>query len=631
MITSSTYSVVVTSLAVRLRPVLASLAVGVLLSAGACQAGRTLDALVRLDQIGYAPGEPKIVYLLAPRTADGSTATVVDAHGRKVLSASIGVSRGPWNAVFPDVRPIDLSSLTRPGTYRVRVEGAVDAESPSFRIGAADELFGPLARGSVTYFQAHRDGADQVSRRWQRKPAHLADRAASVYERPRFDADGRLVEELTAVDGPVDVAGGWYDAGDFLKFTHTTAYALIAMLVVQRDGVAVDGLAAETRHGLDWLDRMWDPDTRTLYTQVGIGGGLDADGRRFLGDHDTWRLPEDDDRLAVRPGDEKYYQRYRPVFRAAAPGEQLSPNLAGRVAAAFALAAQIEAADDPDRARAHLRAAADIFDLARTEDVGELVTAEPRTFYPEDSWTDDLAAGATELSLAGRLLRHPRAPDWQRQATRWATTNADNGGDSPLSVYNVSAIADAELARLLGAGPTTQVLRADLERRLAAGVKTAAGNPMGAASGNGGSDYAARQLGYVAMAELYEHVFQDGRYAAFATAQRGVVLGANGWGTSMVVGAGSTYPRCPHDQIATLTENPTAMLGAVVNGPNKADRVHELLTDPRPSTCAAGSLAQFDRDDAHYVDDMRISANNEPAIDFTATGMLAFALTAVQH
>jgi endoglucanase len=621
-----------TTLAGRLRPVLASLTVGVLLGAGACSnPGRTFDALIRLDQIGYAPGEPKIAYLLAPRTADGSTATVIDAHGKKVVSAAVGTSRGPWNLGFPDVRRIDLSSLTKPGTYRVRVEGAVDAQSPPFHIRAAAELFGPLARESVTYFQAHRDGADQVSQRWQRTPAHLSDRAATVYERPRFDAGGRLVAGLTAVDGPVDVEGGWYDAGDFLKFTHTTAYALMAMLVVQRDGVAVDGLPAETRHGLDWLDRMWDPDTETLYTQVGIGSGLDADGRRFLGDHDTWRLPEADDRLAVRPGDERYYQRYRPVFRAAAPGEQLSPNLAGRVAAAFALAAQVEATDQPERARTHLNAAATIFDLARTEDVGELITAEPRTYYPENSWTDDLAAGATELALAGRILRHPRTADWLGQATHWATANADDNGTSPLSVYDVSAIADVELARLLGAGPTAQVLRADLERRLAAGVQTAAGNPMGAASGNGGSDYAAHQLGYVAMAELYEHAFHDGRYAAFATAQRGVVLGANGWGTSMVVGAGSTYPRCPHDQIATLTRNPTAMLGAVVNGPNKADRVHELLTDARPSACAGGSLARFDRDDAHYVDDMRISANNEPAIDFTATGMLAFALTTVQH
>jgi hypothetical protein len=73
------------------------------------------------------------------------------------------------------------------------------------------------------------------------------------------------------------------------------------------------------------------------------------------------------------------------------------------------------------------------------------------------------------------------------------------------------------------------------------------------------------------------------------------------------------------------------MVGAVVNGPNRADRVHEILADPRPSPCASNAFAPFDRDDIHYVDDMRVSANNEPSIDFTATGLLAFALTAKQH
>jgi endoglucanase len=157
---------------------------------------------------------------------------------------------------------------------------------------------------------------------------------------------------------------------------------------------------------------------------------------------------------------------------------------------------------------------------------------------------------------------------------------------------------------------------------------------MGAAAGNGGSDYAARQPGYAATAELYEHTFKDGRYAAFATAQRGVAHGANGWGTSLVVGVGTTYACCPHDQITTLAGHPSVelgMIGAVVNGPNSADRVHELLADRSPSSCAAASFEQFDRDDAHYVDDMRISANNEPSIDFTVTGLLAFALTAKQH
>jgi endoglucanase len=537
------------------------------------------------------------------------------------------------------VRGIDLTALTRPGTYRLRVLGPVTAESPPFRIGAAAALFGPLARDSVRYFQAHRDGAGQVPGPWRRPAAHLSDRTATVYDWPDFDDDGRITDDLTPTDVRVDVEGGWYDAGDFLKFTHTTAYVLVAMLMVRRDGLAPAGLDAEIRHGLDWLDKMWDAGTETLYTQVGIGSGLISDDGGFLGDHDTWRLPETDDRLAVKPGDARYYQRYRPVFRAAQSGDAISPNLAGRVAAAFALAAQVEAGDDPAGARARLADAAQVYGLADTEDVGQLVTAEPRTFYPEDSWADDLAAGATELALAGRRLGDPRAPQWLRQATHWAKVNAAEESTAELGVYNLSAVADTELARALAAGPAPGAeidaagLSRDLRRRLDAGVRRAADNPLGAAAGSGGSDYAARQLGYAATAELYEHLTGDDRYAAFATAQRGIVLGANGWGTSLVVGAGATYPRCPHDQIASLTPNPAAegMTGAVVNGPNAAGRIHELIADPSPSPCASDTFAVYDRDDTHYTDDVRVSANTEPSIDFTATGLLAFALTTEGH
>jgi endoglucanase len=632
------------------RIVMALLA-GVLFASAACDSTRQddsmprpaplqgIDALIRVDQVGYASGETKTAVLLAPRTAAGARVAVIDEQGETVMAPVTGRSRGVWNARFSDVRPIDLTSLTKPGTYRLRVEGPVTAESPPFRVGNAAELFGPLAQNSVQYFQAHRDGAAQVAGPWRRQPAHLADRQASVYDSPSFDKGGRMTATLTRAGGPVDVEGGWYDAGDFLKFTHTTAYALIALLLVQRDGLGPAGLDAETRHGVDWLDKMWDADTETLYTQVGIGSGLNTGDQRFLGDHDTWRLPQDDDRLDVTPGDGRYYQRHRPVFRAAGPGEALSPNLAGRVAAAFALAAQVEAAGDPVRAKAHLAAASQIFDLAETGDVGQLVTAEPRSFYPEDSWADDLAAGATELALAGRSLGDPRAQDWARQATHWAKANAEGGSTADLSVYDLSAVADAELARALTATPVAGAeidvagLGRDMRRRLDAGVEAAAGNPVGAAAGSGGSDYAARQLGYTAAAELYEHLTGDGRYAAFATAQRGVTLGANGWGTSLIVGAGTTYPRCPHDQIASLTAGAAAsgMVGAVVNGPNAAKRIHELIADPSPSPCGSDTFAVYDRDDTHYTDDVRVSANTEPSIDFTATGLLAFALTAKQH
>ncbi len=606
------------------RIVLVFLLAGLVVVPVGCARSSRSAAVVRVDQVGYMIGEVKTAQLLSTRDEAGARAIVVDQNGTEVLTVVVGPDRGQWNAQFKHVNPIDVSALTQVGTYLIKVKGRSAATSPPFRIGTAASLFGPLAQNAVRYFQTHRDGADQVAGPGQRPAAHLSDREATVYETP----DNTLTEPLSSTGNTVDVAGGWYDAGDYLKFTHTTAYALILLLLVQRDGPQLPGLAAETAHGLAWLDKIWDSSRETLYAQVGIGSGVGG----VLGDHDTWRLPEADDRLAVTPGDSRYYQRYRPVFRAAAPGRLLSPNLAGRVAAAFALAAQVQAATAPAQAAAQLNKAAQIFALANTEPGTELVTTEPHSFYPETSWHDDLAVAATELSLAATALHDARAADWAHQATHWAKANTADASTDALSVYDLSAVADAELAHVLTAGAPTDAeidvdgLRADLRQRLEAGARAAADDPMGAAAGTGGSDYAARELGYAATAELYHEISGDSRYGPFGTVQRGVVLGANGWGTSMVLGAGTVSPHCPHDQIANLSPaGSLALGGGVINGPNLANRVLELSSTAGPSDCSAGAFAPYDRDDSRYADSVVLSATTEPAIDFTATGLYAFA------
>jgi hypothetical protein len=119
------------------------------------------------------------------------------------------------------VHPIDLTGLRRPGRYRIVVGGPVDAASPPFRVASRRALFGGLADDTVRFFQAQRDGA-HVPDLLDRKPSHLTDRHATVYDTPVFTGDGGDVPAapLHPIGGPVDVEGGWFDAGDFVKFTH---------------------------------------------------------------------------------------------------------------------------------------------------------------------------------------------------------------------------------------------------------------------------------------------------------------------------------------------------------------------------------------------------------------------------
>jgi endoglucanase len=63
-----------------------------------------------------------------------------------------------------------------------------------------------------------------------------------------------------------------------------------------------------------------------------------------------------------------------------------------------------------------------------------------------------------------------------------------------------------------------------------------------------------------------------GAYRAFAQQQMDFALGANGWGSSFVVGAGSTFPHCMQSEIANLAGSLTGtgdiQAGATVNGPS---------------------------------------------------------------
>ena len=125
--------------------------------------------------------------------------------------------------------------------------------------------------------------------------------------------------ELNPVAGPVNVAGGWFDAGDFIKFAHTTAYADTLLLLTQRrSGAATPpSLKEEIRFGLRWLHKAWAPQHNVVYIQVGIGSGNQSGS--FNGDHDVWRLPQRDDKLTGRAN---RYLRDRPVFATdARPGK----------------------------------------------------------------------------------------------------------------------------------------------------------------------------------------------------------------------------------------------------------------------------------------------------------------------
>jgi endoglucanase len=627
---------------IRLLALLAGLAALIAGMVVAAPAGAATTGLVRVNQVGYAANGAKEAFLLAKGTVSGATFRVVDSAGATALSGPVGATLGSWNSTYPAVHLIDFTALKAAGTYHITVSGGATATSPTFQIGAGNTVFTPLVADVVSFFQAQRDGPDVIAGPLHRRPSHLNDASADVYANPTFtDADSDTITgNLTRTGGPVNAAGGWFDAGDYLKFTHTTAYADMMLEVARRQlgDAAPAGLAAEGRHGLDWLSRMWDASTGVLYLQVGIGSGNTAGS--FVGDHDVWRLPQADD------GDTAGADRFlahRPVFAANAPGAAISPNLAGRVAAAFAVAAQLDAATAPTRAASELNTAAQIFGKARTSNVGTLLTAQPRAYYPEDTWVEDLELGAAELTLAGQRLGDPRTSGWLGQAAHWARQYIAGGGGDTFNLYDTSALAHADLATAIAAAGTpsglqvsTADLAADLKRQLDTGRSRANGDPFHAGAVYNDFDADSHTFGLATTARLYRSLTGSTAYNRFAVQQVDWVLGANAWGNSMVIGAGSSFPDCPQHQVANLSGSLTGgtprLTGAVVNGPNDSGLFSDIddLSDGMRRCPGDGSdpFRAFTGHGSRYMDDVRIWQSDEPAIDMDASAVLAFALLA---
>ncbi|MFI6096444.1 glycoside hydrolase family 9 protein [Lentzea sp. NPDC051213] len=602
------------------------IAMVVLVGVGGCTAAASPNpraAVIRVDQTGYTASETKHAYVVSQRTSAGARFRVVNESGKTVLSGTAGGPTGSWNGKYRAVSVLDLSAVTTPGRYRVEVSGAVTGKSPEFRVAAARDLFGGLAASNVRFFRSQRDGANVDGSLLRRKPSHLADRSALVYNPPRIDMEAyKLLDPaLTRIGGPVDVEGGWFDAGDFLKFTHTTSYATAQLLLAQRDSASSAELAAESRHGVEWLKKMWTGDV--LYAQVGIGVGNET----VRTDHDVWRLPEDDDKLDAPPGSVDHHIKHRPVFPANKPGAPISPNLAGRVAAVFALSAQLNAKTDRAKANEHLRIAAAIYGRA-DHNPGELIRAYPPEYYPENSWLDDMEFGATELALAARALGDSRAQGWIGEAEQWAARYVQSDSRGPAGLADVSAMAHADLAGLVG-GTRRQQLIDDIRRPLGDAVKLAGQDRFASGVAYWDWDAVPHTFGLMITGLLNKKLTGDTTFDDFLTRQRNWALGANPWGVSFVIGAGTTSLSCASHQVANLTGE--VPVGAVVNGPNAAKQFEELNEFPTLRACPADGknpYGEFDGKGARFLDHAGAWASAEVAIDFTSTALLAFTLAA---
>lgn len=164
----------------------------------------------------------------------------------------------------------DFSSVTTPGRYLV-LDPTNNLRSPAFSIG--NEVYKPvLYHAFRTFFYQRAGFAKQLpyaQSGWTDGASHLG---------PNQDPGARLYNATGDAGTARDLRGGWYDAGDFNKYTNWHADYLIVMLHAYLENPAAWGddfdipesgngrsdLIDEIIWGMDWLVRMQEPNGSVL-------------------------------------------------------------------------------------------------------------------------------------------------------------------------------------------------------------------------------------------------------------------------------------------------------------------------------------------------------------------------------
>jgi endoglucanase len=585
------------------------------LQAASLQSGQEPDAgassgalsAIRVNQFAYFPGGPKHATLVRKDRARVEW-RMIAASGETVASGfSRPEGRNPSSGL--DVHIIDFSGMRTPGDgYRLVVG---DDVSPPFSV--SDTAYGQLRRDALGYFYKVRSGIEireELAGQGYGRPAGHLGKAPN-----RGDTSVGCVDTRTArkVYGKawscgyrLNVAGGWYDAGDFGKYVVNGGIAAAQLLGTYEralhhsrasspalsDGLAllpeagngVPDVLDEARWELDFLMSMTVPEGEP---QAGMAHHKVHGNRWTVGPI----LPHRD-------------REQRVLHR---PSTAATLNLA----AAAAQGARLFAGFDRPYADTLLAAAVRAYRAAEANPALHAPYTDGSFGggdYQDDDVSDEFYWAAVELYLSTGdpvwLERAKASPHWSGPVFQ------EHGFDW----RSVAALARLQLASVPSALPKRDLKAVQVSVRDAAEAymrvqrKEAFGFMYGPERFGWGSNQSVIQ-NMIVVATAYD-ITGDRRYLQAVRESMDYILGRNALGISYVTGYGTLYAQRQYSNMFAASIDPSypaVPKGALAGGPNSGladDYAIRKLEGCAPQAC--------------YVDDSRSFSTNEIAINWNA-------------
>ena len=239
-----------------------------------------------VDQIGYRAGGGKRAIVASDKEIPKNVEfELCDAKTNEPVwkSTADAAALKPFNQGRKDndsgefILQLDFSAFTTPGRYYIALSAGGTRER-SYVFNIADNVYKEtgLAAWKAFYYQrADCDKPEKYGGAWNHGPNHVGPNQAAeakIYKwggARWFEPVGKEIADPT----PYDVRGGWWDAGDFNKYTGNTVRchnelllgvellgdaAKDSQLNIPESGNGFPDMLDEVRYGTEFLIRMRD-------------------------------------------------------------------------------------------------------------------------------------------------------------------------------------------------------------------------------------------------------------------------------------------------------------------------------------------------------------------------------------
>ncbi len=381
------------------------------------------ESWIRVNELGYTAVRPKTAIVMTDTDLNGTNWSIEDESGSEILNGSFNASVAGVGKHTP--KPfnyeLDFSSIDEFGEYTITLQSG---DAMGFIV--KEDPYSFLIPQVLRFIRVARSGTSETM---VHGLAHTGDAASILYHNdgPGENGQWKKVEP----EQTIDMLGGWYDAGDYIKFTLTnaiTAYYLLKAYDVRPEihtkvysnSELVD-ILDEIKFGLDYLLKTF-PSNDEFIVQVSTGD-----------DHNLGlRMPEDD----TRDGE-------REALSA------ISQTQMGYTAAALAYGARIfESIGYSEDATAYLDMAKAIFDRAIQSDAIPYTfeTYDGGAFYSDNSAEDNMALAAIELYETTKEQQYlDKAIEFSTEGAYWFSwANQDLIANLNIGKHNETNLQSAE-------------------------------------------------------------------------------------------------------------------------------------------------------------------------------------------